>query len=53
MTRLAFIIFLPCVNALLPAKALRNGRRPATSLNILSLAIGQWLHSKQWCPIAH
>ena len=37
MTRLALLAaFLPCVNALLPAKALRNGRRPATSLNILS-----------------
>ena len=37
MPRLAFVAaFLPCVNALLPAKALRNGRRPSTSLNILS-----------------
>ena len=37
MTRLALLAaFLPCVNALLPAKALRNGRRPSTSLNILS-----------------
>ncbi len=37
MTRLALLAaFLPCVNALLPAKALRSGRRPATSLNILS-----------------
>ena len=36
MTRLALLAFLPCINALLPAKALRNGRRPSTSLNILS-----------------
>ena len=37
MTRLALLAaFLPCVNALLPAKALRSGRRLSTSLNILS-----------------
>ena len=37
MTRFALLAaFLPCANALLPAKALRSGRRPSTSLNIRS-----------------